>query len=305
MNVKNFMENHKRTWFLVPAAGVVLLIAGAMLFNHAVERKATGLAQGMRNVEELKKATLEYLGESHTPGEIEKQLLESFPSLSQQDCTEIVDTYLYGTYNAAAQYELSDEQTNELMQYISTDGVFDASVLQNEELKKQIGDLAEQHIVIRYLNGSLYWDVDYGYFADTFASYLRPDYRDMITFYANEREESYYDEASMSMNTSVVTGRLERAYRLLCTYPDSELQDFMKESYYLYKSIYLGAYAQDYVFDNGNIKREVLDSYSSYVETCSDPELKEFLENLITEYREVNGTRTVPIYELIKTFCGF
>lgn len=305
MRIKDFVEKHKQTWFLVPVAGVVLLIAGVMLFNHAVERKATGLARSMKNVEELKKCTMEYLGETHTPEEIEEQLLEAFQTLSQQDCTEIVDTYLYGTYNAAAQYELSDEQTNELMQYIGADGAFDVSLIQNGDLKKQIGDLAGQHIVIRYLNGSLYWDVDYGYFADTFASYLRPDYRDMITFYANEREESYYDESSMSMNTDVVTGRLERAYRLLCTYPDSELQDFMKESYYLYKSIYLGAYAQDYVFNNGSIKREVLDSYSSYVGTCSDPELKEFLENLIAEYREVNGTRTVPIYESIKTFCGF
>ena len=104
MRTKDFVEKHKQTRFLVPVVGVVLLIAGVMLFNHAVERKATGLARSMKNVEELKKCTMEYLGETHTPEEIEEQLLEAFQTLSQQDCTEIVDTYLYGKYTLVIRY---------------------------------------------------------------------------------------------------------------------------------------------------------------------------------------------------------
>lgn len=291
---------------LIAAASIVLVLAALFGVRHYTIKQTTAqITMNNQEKENVKKQALQYLGQKHSSNEIEKTLLDAFEKLDPIDCTDIVDVYLYGVYNACAQYTLTDDETNVLYRYVVSDGKFDFSDLKDESLKKMIEERNEEHIVLRYLNGSLYWDTDYGYFDETFGSYVIPDYRDMIHFYAEERTRSYYDEATSKMYPDVVIDRLEKLYQLLRTYPDSEIRYFMEDSYYLYKSIYLGAYAQDYIYDNGKLRPEVMESYKSYSETCSDPDLASFIKEIMADYEEVDNTRTIPIYEKIKDFCGF
>ena len=179
------------------------------------------------------------------------------------------------------------------------------SLVTDKELKNQVQELKDEHIVLKYLNGSIFWDVDYEYFDTTFGDYLIPDYKDMIHFYAEEKKNSYCDEGAEKLYTDVVISRLNTLFDMMCSYPDSEIYDIMKESYYFYKAVYLGAYAQDYIFDSGSIRPEILDSYKAYQEECKDDELKMFLQTLIKDYTDTDGVRTIPVYESIKNFCGF
>lgn len=291
---------------LITAASIALVLAALFGVRHYTIKQTTEqITMNNQEKESVKKQALQYLGQKHPSNEIEKTLLDAFEKLDPIDCTDIVDVYLYGVYNACAQYTLTDDETNILYRYVVSDGKFDFSDLKDESLKKMIEERNEEHIVLRYLNGSLYWDTDYGYFDETFGSYVIPDYRDMIHFYAEERTRSYYDEATSKMYPDVVIDRLEKLYQLLCTYPNSDIRYFMEDSYYLYKSVYLGAYAQDYIYDNGKLRPEVIESYKSYSETCSDPDLASFIKEIMKDYEEVDNTRTIPIYEKIKDFCGF
>lgn len=289
----------------IGAIGIALVSTTAAFHFYSENQKTISAITSEQDRLALKKEALQFLSKEQTPEELETYLLDIFPDLEAADCTEIVDTYIYGIYNTCSQFTLTDDETNLLSRYIVADGKFDLSGLEDEKLKQTIKERSNDHIVLRYLNGSMYWDVDYGYIYNTFGKFLNADYRDVIGFYAMEREKSYQDETEMKLYTDIVIDRLESAYHLLTTYPDSEIVDFMQDSYYFYKAIYLGAYSQDSVFNDGKVREELFESYQSYAKTCSDPEFSSFLEELISDYLEVDRTRTIPIYEKIKDFCGF
>ncbi len=283
----------------------ILALGGACLYTDFVmTRTATKIEEAKGQEDKIVNDVLSYLSTTHTSDEIEQAMLKALKTLPAKRCTSLVDTYLYAVYNTAAQYSLNDDQTNKLYAAMNMDGSFDMSLVDDEELKKQVEELGEQHIVLKFLNGSLFWDTDYSYFDKTFGEYVNPDYRDMIHFYAEEKSNSYCDEDGEKLYLKIVTKRLDTLFDMMATYPDSEIYDIMKESYYFYKAVYLGAYAQDYIFDNGSIRPEILESYKEYMETCKDSELKEFMQKLIKSYEEVNNVRTVPVYEMIKDFCG-
>ena len=254
-----------------------------------------------------KKEALAFMAKDHTSEEIREMLYNTFEKvgMDQGICTQLVDTYLYGVYNVCAQYTMNETDTNTLYACMKSDGTFDLNTMPDGELKTQIQKLANDHIVPRYLNGALFWDVDYAYFDTTFRDYVKPDYRDMIHFYANEKEASYQDEEGETLYIDIVENRLDTLYRMISVYPESEIKSIMEESYYFYKAVYLGAYAQGYIFESGSIRTKVLDAYKEYRLTCKDKELGTFLTTLISNYEKSNGVRTIPIFEEIKKFCGF
>lgn len=295
---------HKKALAYV-LAGILALAGGTLYTEYISYRTEVKLKMDMEGQNKIKNDVLNYMSEKHTSQEVETTMLKAFPNLSAQNCTSLVDTYLYGVYNAAAQYALDDGQTNSLYAALQPDGTFDMSLVTDKELKNQVQELRDEHIVLKYLNGSIFWDVDYEYFDTTFGDYLIPDYKAMIHFYAEEKKNSYCDEGAEKLYTDVVISRLNTLFDMMCSYPDSEIYDIMKESYYFYKAVYLGAYAQDYIFDSGSIRPEILDSYKSYQEECKDDELKSFIQTLIQNYTDTNGVRTIPVYESIKNFCGF
>lgn len=295
---------HKKALAYV-LAGVLALTGGVLYTEYISYRTEVKLKMDMEGQNKIKNDVLYYMSEKHTSQEVETTMLKAFPNLSAQNCTSLVDTYLYGVYNAAAQYALDDSQTNSLYAALQSDGTFDMSLVTDKELKNQVQELKDEHIVLKYLNGSIFWDVDYEYFDTTFGDYLIPDYKVMIHFYAEEKKNSYCDEGAEKLYTDVVISRLNTLFDMMCSYPDSEIYDIMKESYYFYKAVYLGAYAQDYIFDSGSIRPEILDSYKAYQEECKDDELKIFLQTLIKDYADTDGVRTIPVYESIKNFCGF
>lgn len=298
----------KKKIFLLTVAFLMIVsaVVGIHLYtDYKAKQIVAEKEKTQSELAELKKETLQFLSKEHTSDEIEEVLIYAFEKLPERDCTDIVDTYIYGTYNTAAQFTLTDDETNTLYRYVISDGKFDFSQMEDGKIKNMIEDRSAQHIVLRYLNGAMYWDIDYGYFDKTFGKYVIPDYRDMIHFYAEERTRSYYDDTSSKLYTDIVIDRMEKAYHLTQIYPDSDILYFMEDSYYFYKAAYLGAYAQDYIFKEGKIRTEIMDSYKKYKDTCSDPELASFLQELINNYMEVDNTRTIPIYEKIKDFCGF
>ena len=301
---KSKKYNKKKIVAIICAAA--LAAGGAYLYTDFVATRTIFKMQ-MTQAEEDKivNDVLSYMSESHTSDEIEQVMLKALKTLPAARCTSLVDTYLYAVYNTAAQYTLDDDQTNKLYAAMNKDGTINMDLVDDETLKAQVSDLAEQHVVLKYLNGALFWDADYSYFDQMFGQYVNPDYGAMIHFYAEEKKNSYSDEDGERMYDQVVTKRLDTLFTMMATYPDSEIYDIMKESYYFYKAVYLGAYAQDYIFDSGSIRPEVLESYKAYIQTCQDSDLKAFIQKLIDNYTESNGVRTVPIYESIKEFCGF
>lgn len=293
----------KKKMFLIGGAAIAALAAyTAIIFVGArkdVEANIEAKAQ-------LKADTLTYLTKEHTPEEIEKTLLESFAQLDKEDNTQILDALIYGTYSAAASVMMSDEETDVLYQIMDENHSFDFSKIEDEEIKNNVEILSSQHVVPRYVNGSMFYDVDYGYFADTFKDYINPDYYEVLDFYDEEKLVDYVDSDNSKLNAEVVTGRLDKLYDMMNRYQDSEILDIMEEAYVFYQTVYLGAYSQDYIFtDDAKVKDDVLQSYKEYKDVCKDSELKIFLEKLISDYEEVDNYRTVPIMESIKEFCGF
>lgn len=285
---------------------IVLACGGGYLYTDFVAtRTAIKIHTTQAEQDKIANDVLAFLSKPHSSDEIEKTMILAFKSLPTERCTSLVDTYLYGVYNTAAQYTLDDDQTNKLYAAMNKDGSINMDLVDSDELKQQVSDLAEQHIVLKYLNGALFWDVDYAYFDDTFSQYVNPDYRDVIHFYAEEKKNSYSNEDGERLYTQIVTKRLDSLFTMMATYPDSEIYDIMQESYYFYKAVYLGAYAQDYIFDSGSVRPEILESYQEYVKTCQDEELQIFIQKILDEYTESNGVRTIPVYESIKEFCGF
>lgn len=205
----------KKQWLAILIGSIC--IGGSLFYarNHIIQETTSKIAAETAAKENLKKEILRYLSEEHTSQEIETKLLDAFTKLDPYSCTELVDTYLYGVYNTCAQYVLNDEDTNLLYRYVVSDNQFDFSELEDEDMKKTIKERADQHIVLRYLNGALYWDTDYAYFDQTFAPYVIPDYRDIIHFYAEEREESYFDDTSDKLYTNIVIQRLNKLQHLL------------------------------------------------------------------------------------------
>ena len=306
----------KSHWPKGKIAAIVLIatlgIGGAGFYgirtyvSNVAQKTEVEVKSSLENQRKEKSDALSFMSQIHTSEEIETKLVEAFASLDEADRTELVDTYLYGVYNVAAQYSLTDVQTNEILaSCINQDGTIDFSKLEDEDLKKQIEELEPQHVVLKYLNGSLFWDADYKYFDDTFGSYVREDYGKLIHFYSEEKQFSYCDESQETLYPEIVENRLKELYSLLCTYPDSDIYDIINESYLFYKAVFLGAYSQDYIFADGEVKPEILERYRSFADATQDEDLRLILTELLSDYAAVNNVKTVPIMEKIKEFCEF
>lgn len=298
---------------IIAAAGVIVgavaLIIGVRAYvSYSVNAALNSAKEEALSKEGYKTDALNTLKslDSYTSDEAKEKLLSDFENMDKPDCTEIVDTYIYGTYNAAMQYSLTDEETDALI-FVTKGGSHepDLSKLEDKELREKFEELKnEDHIIIRYVNDDIFYDVDYKYFLDSFGSYLNDDYYSLLSLYEEEKNEDYADMANNEFYAGVVEKRLEKLYKLLTDYPNSDIYTSALSSYLFYKAVYLGAYAQDYIFDSGSIRENVLDSYKAYIPNCSDASLKAFLEEITKEYDESNLIRTVPIYESIKKFCS-
>lgn len=232
-----------------------------------------------------------------------EKLQEHLKKITEEDATGIVDRLLYATYSAAGQYVLSDEETNEINAVLNG-CVPELEKIENDEIRTKLTDLKNrEHITVRYVNGQMFYDVDYGYFIDSFGDRLLPDYKMMLEFYEREKTRDYSDTVNDTLYTEEVISRLE-TLRSLKEMARSDLKEVVEESYRFYQAVYLGAYNQGYIFSDGRIRPEILESYRAYAEKCQDEDLKQFLKELDTDYSQVSGTRTVEIFEKIKNFCG-
>ena len=293
----------KKKKIIVAGLAVAALAAYTGIVFYSARKD---VEKGIAEKAQLKEDTLNYLTTEHTPQEIEDTLIDAFSQLDKEDNTQILDALIYGTYNAAASVMMSDEETDALYHVMNEDHSFNFDEIEDEELKENIEILTSQHVVPRYVNGSMFYDVDYGYFAETFKDYINEDYYEVLDFYDEEKLIDYVDADNALMITDVVTGRLDKLYDMVERNQDSEILDIMDEAYVFYKTVYLGAYSQDYIFtDDAKIKEDVLASYKEYKDVCKDRELSTFLETLIADYEEADLYRTVPIMESIKDFCGF
>lgn len=236
--------------------------------------------------------------------DIESVFLENFPMIDERAHTSLVDLWIYGVYNAAHQCVMSDYEKNLLMRSIRSDKTFDLKLIDDEEMVKRISDLKKQHIVPRFVNGDIFYDVDYGYFEKTFKGLLQKDYEAMLSFFEKEKTVDYCDEGKVVLYTDVVIDRLNEIENIKKEFPDSEIMDLIDESRDFYRCVYLGAYSQDYVFENGTIRDNVLRSYENDAGDISDTDLSNFVKDIATEYKKVNGTKTVSIMEKVKDFCG-
>lgn len=295
---------------LLLAAALISIAAAAYGVNRYIEYRVNSAVetekQRQAETESLKEDALEVLKtlDDLTVSETERRLLSDFAGLDKKVCTDIIDTYIYGTYNAAMQYVLNDEETNELA-FATPGGAHtpDLSKVADEDIRDKFTALKEnEHILVYLVNGSMFADVDYGYFVEKYGQYLSDDYLALLKIYRDEKNEDYFDENNV-MNTTAITDRLDRLYGMMTEYPDSDVLESMQSTYSFYKSIYLGAFAQSYVYEDGSIKKEVFDSYVDYASRCKDQDLSAMLTKLCEDYAESSYVRTVPIYETIKAYC--
>lgn len=297
-------KNNKQMIIGGVAIALVAGIGGTVYTNYIVNKTKTEIQTESTERTELKNKTLKYLGEEHTPEEIETTLKDAFTKLDVDDNTQIVDTLLYGTYNAAAQYMISDDETNELYHVMDENKNFDLTKIEDTELKDKIQALNDQHVVVRYVNGNMFYDVDYGYFASTYGDYINPEYKGMLEFYDKEKKEDYYNEENDLLYTTVVENRLDQLYGMIQSYTTTDILALANECYNFYEAVYLGAYGQEYIFENGKIRQDIFDSYQKYKDVTKDEKMKSFLTELIDDYNEVSLDKTTPILEKIKSFCG-
>ena len=276
--IKNIKKENKFLLFLVVLIVAVVGIISGIQYKTYKENEMV----------DLKNETVNYLSSEHKKSEIEETLKTNFSKLSKEDCTYVVDLYLHETYALASQSMVDDDMTNVLY-----------------GIREYCIKLADQNVVLRFVNGDLFFDVDYGYFVDTYGQYINDDYAAVLRLYNEEKINDYYDSGTNTMYYETVEKRLKEVYDLMQEYPNATTLTSMKNYYEFYKKIYLGAYAQDYVFESGaKVKEDVLNQYKKFVETVKDEEFKEFLTKLINDYEGSDRSRTVDIYSEIKEFCG-
>ncbi|WP_373262083.1 hypothetical protein [Hungatella hathewayi] len=279
----------------------IIIIALVFLF-------ITGFCYYMKNndnkIVQLKESAINYLGTQHTSSEIEDTLTNILKQLPKETNTEILDLYLHATYALASQSLIDDNMANALYEIMDADRTFDFSRISDDFIKAECEALKEQNIKPVFVNGNLFFDVDYAYFIEHYGSYLNNDYLEMIRFYQEEKQNDYYNSETNQMNYEIVENRMVTIYELIQQYPDSKLKDTMDNTYLFYKKIYLGAYAQDYVYDKGSkIYSDLLQHYRDFSHLVKDIDFRNFLNTLIADYEKSELTRTADIYTHICDFC--
>ena len=278
--------------FIILLLVMMGVLAGFQIMNYKEKMEA-----------ERKTRLISYLAESHEKAEIEKMLLENFKKMKKEDCTDVMDLYLHATYALASATPVDDETANVLSAIMKEDHSFDLDEMEDGEIKTFCQTLKEQNVVPRFVNGNLFFDVDYGYFHDTYGEFIYDDYRQMIKLYDEEKKRDYYDPETNQMDYEVVEERLNQIYQIITAYPKAATQKSMLEYYNFYKAIYFGAYAQDYVFENGaKIKEDLLERYKTFA--AADADLAAFTKEVADLYTESGRTRTTEIFEKVKNFCG-
>ena len=232
----------------------------------------------------------------------ESVFIKNFPYLTAEERTALVDTWIYGVYNAAGQFVITDTQRSEYMRALKPDRTFDQALM-DEKAWDEMQARAKDHIVLRFVNGELFYDVDYGYFHEKFGNALLPDYDMLLEFFHEEKTVDYCDEGRVELYPDVIVDRLNRLEQALADYPESKVRDLIEESRDFYRCEIFGAYAQDYVFEDGKIRDNVLNCYRTCADSMKDPETGAFMKELADSYEVSHGVRTVPIYERIKQFC--
>ena len=151
-----------------------------------------GIYQFNVKKQEQKEKLISFLGESHTKDEIETELKSGFEKLSKSDCTEILDLYLHATYSVATQNLMDDSTTDAIYSIMKSDYSIDVNDIEDTEIKSTCLKLQDENVVPRFVNGSLFFDVDYGYFYDTYGKYINNDYAELLSLYDEEKKIDYY-----------------------------------------------------------------------------------------------------------------
>ena len=277
---------------------IFILAAAAGIFGYKYIKERKENARQKNYSECINIVTGDYSTE-----EKENLLVERFKDMPAEDCTDIIDVYIYGTYNYANNVDasLTEAEADALTSAITGDDNIDIEKITDESIKTHFKELREEHVVPRYVNESLFMDCDYKYFSDTFGKYLLPDYKEMLDFFEEEKNKSYCKASESMLYTDVVENRLDKLYEIISKYPESMVMPVIQDSYRFYKSVYLGAYDQNYIFNNGSILKYVYDAYSQYEPV--DEELNEFLKTVLKSYKDNDLIRTIDTFEKIKKFC--
>lgn len=287
------------------AAAAVLATAGILWTNHVKEQTAADIKAKTEAETTLVTDAQKFLSESHTKKEREDKLLDTFKQLNDKEkATDLTDAYIYGAWAVAQNTQLSDDDTNLLTATLDSEDKLHTENLTDDTLKKTISSMEDQCVTLRYVNGQIFWDVNYQYFIDAFGDYLREDYLDTLRFYELEKTESYVDQANDVLNYDVVYDRLDRSYALYDKYKDSDLNSVLKSNYDFYKAVLFGGYYQTYIWsDSAEIKDDAKAAWTAYADKSKDPDMKPFIEKITKELEDVGGTRTIGIMDEIKKFC--
>jgi len=295
-------------WLICAIVLVVCIVVGILYANGKLPalftEKASVQQSDPGSVPTYEDCIMIITSDAKSEDEKTAQLQSNFEKMDASECTRVIDTWIYGTYNTAAQYNVTEDDEDQIYHALKEDKSVDIDEIHDDELKNKLRELAKEHIVIRFVNGFLFYDIDYGYFHDSFGKYIRPDYDAMIALFDEEKTVDYCDEGQETLYTDVVMKRLNDIYKIMQAYPDSDIMSVMHDTYNVYKSIIFGAYAQDYIYENGCVKNEILEHYKTKSSEYSDSEIRSFMDELAVMYNNAGNTRTIPIYEKIKAFCG-
>lgn len=299
------MTKKQKNIIIILAAIAMIGGIGTISYKVGSTRTIQAIEADTKAKEAVRKDIENYMSEEHTKEELKTKLLAELPKLDIQDRTSLIDAYIYGAHSIAANMMITDAESELLNKTIDEKNELHLDKIEDETLKSTIKAMDDNCVIIRYLNGQLFWDVDWDYFENTFGDLLREDYTSLLKFYQQEKATSYYDAETDTLKTDIVTGLLDKAYEMCNKYKESDLADAMKENYDFYKAVYFGAYYQSYIWtDTAEIKPELIESYKSYAETTKDPEMKTFIEDIVQQFGKLENSRTVPIMEKIKTFCN-
>lgn len=289
----------KRKLILCGITIMLFLAYSLFLANYAANKTEDKIV----STETTKAELVDIIMYSESAEEIESKLTEAFKKMEKEDSTEVIDTLIYFTSQDAAQNTITDEENEKLFAAV-VDGRVDINKVTDEPLSSKLSLLKQNHIIPRYTNESIFYDIDYQYFLDTYKEFLIPAYYDVLEFYFDEKENDYYIPSESKLLTQVVEQRLNTLYGLMKSYKDSDVYPLVEAAYVFYKTEYLGAYDESLIYESNTIKEEVLDSYRKFKDETKDKELKTLLDSLITDYETSNRVRTVYMREIIQVACG-
>lgn len=245
---------------------------------------------------------IEEMANDSSVTETESEMGEWFKKLDEENRTKIVDACIYYASNRASQITFTDDEKT-ILKNATDEAFINIEKIEDENLKKKVENLKEDHLTLRYLNESISVEIDYAYYKDTYQKDITKGYYNILDFYDSEKSESYGIPSEYSMNVSVVEKRLDTLYDMKQNKENESVKAFIEAAEEFYKSIYLGIYESEYSIYQGYIQDNVRASYTSW--KPKDPELAAYLPELAKLYDETDGMRTVNLENSIFTFMGY